>query len=274
MNGIDNVSNWKKNRAKNKNETKPTSYLLLRAICEMNVSNQLKSIIYLVSKLYCGLLINNNFGKKFMNTFLTHGAMRCVCGERKCTLSTTTVTQMLQHHKYIRMNDSNDRQWRRPIFRCKATHAANEMRANYKQTAGDEHKYRGRWKTKKQKWSVWKFTIKYRCDFCWFYANCLVFLASYCWLVSLFFLLISLAIKKHTHTENRPCCDIVLLWKISGEIWRFNSDQSNRNKNNRPKKTMLNKYPKQYSEFSSFIIKNYLMGRWKSVRFPCLSLLF
>lgn len=49
----------------------------------MDVSNQFKSIIYLVSKLYCGLLINNNFGKKLMNTFFTHGAIRCVCGDRK-----------------------------------------------------------------------------------------------------------------------------------------------------------------------------------------------
>lgn len=65
----------------------------------MDVSNQLKSIIYLVSKLYCGLLINNNFGKKLMNTFFTHGAIRCVCGDRKWTLSTTTVTQMLHHYK-------------------------------------------------------------------------------------------------------------------------------------------------------------------------------
>lgn len=35
-----------------------------------------------------------------MNTFLTHGAIRCVCGERKCTFSTTTVTQML-HECYM-----------------------------------------------------------------------------------------------------------------------------------------------------------------------------
>lgn len=50
---------------------------------------------HLVSKLYCGRLINNHFGKKLINTVLTHGAIRCVCGDRKCTLSTTTVTHIL-----------------------------------------------------------------------------------------------------------------------------------------------------------------------------------
>lgn len=40
--------------------------------------------------------MNNNFGNQFMNTFFTHGAMRCVCGERKWILSTITVTHILK----------------------------------------------------------------------------------------------------------------------------------------------------------------------------------
>jgi hypothetical protein len=37
----------------------------------------------------------SNLGKMWMNTRRTHGDIVCVCGERKCTFSTTTVTQML-----------------------------------------------------------------------------------------------------------------------------------------------------------------------------------
>lgn len=52
-----------------------------------------------VSKLYCGRFINNNFGRKSIKNFLTHGAILCVCGERKWTLSTTTVTHILGKEK-------------------------------------------------------------------------------------------------------------------------------------------------------------------------------
>ena len=34
-------------------------------------------------------------GRMWMKTLLIHGAMVWVCGDRKCMLSTTTVTQML-----------------------------------------------------------------------------------------------------------------------------------------------------------------------------------
>jgi hypothetical protein len=37
-------------------------------------------------------------GRMCMKTLFTQGAILCVCGDLKCTLSTTTVTHMLQHH--------------------------------------------------------------------------------------------------------------------------------------------------------------------------------
>ena len=37
----------------------------------------------------------NSLGRMWMKTRRTHGDIVCVCGERKWTFSTTTVTQML-----------------------------------------------------------------------------------------------------------------------------------------------------------------------------------
>lgn len=42
--------------------------------------------------------MNKSLGKNCTNTVLTHGAIRCVCGERKCTFRTTTVTHILRNN--------------------------------------------------------------------------------------------------------------------------------------------------------------------------------
>lgn len=67
--------------------------------------------------------MNNSFGRKLMKTRLTHGAILCVCGERKCTLSTTTVTHIL-------WNRSNSRAYRnRRIFcPCGQRSCSTEMK--------------------------------------------------------------------------------------------------------------------------------------------------
>lgn len=55
-----------------------------------------QSTMYLfVSKTYFGLFMNKNFGKNSMKKDLIHGFMVWVCGDRKWTLSTTTVTHIL-----------------------------------------------------------------------------------------------------------------------------------------------------------------------------------
>lgn len=43
--------------------------------------------------------MNNNFGRKSIKNFFTHGAILCVWGERKCTFRTTTVTHILWKKK-------------------------------------------------------------------------------------------------------------------------------------------------------------------------------
>ena len=43
----------------------------------------------------CGLFMMSSLGRMWMKTLFTHGAILCVCGDRKCTFSTTTVTAML-----------------------------------------------------------------------------------------------------------------------------------------------------------------------------------
>lgn len=48
------------------------------------------------SKGYCGLRMTSSLGRICMKTRLTQGAILCVCGDRKWTLSTTTVTHMLE----------------------------------------------------------------------------------------------------------------------------------------------------------------------------------
>jgi hypothetical protein len=48
------------------------------------------------SKRYCGLFITNNFGNTWIKTRFTQGAILCVCGDRKWTFKTTTVTHMLE----------------------------------------------------------------------------------------------------------------------------------------------------------------------------------
>ena len=42
-----------------------------------------------------GLFMMSSLGRMWMKTLFTHGAILCVCGDRKCTFSTTTVTAML-----------------------------------------------------------------------------------------------------------------------------------------------------------------------------------
>lgn len=144
---------------------------------EFLVLNQLKSIIYLVSKLYCGLLMNSNFGKKFMNTFFTHGAIRCVCGLRKWTLSTTTVTQILQHHKYVRQSNGkqpqtqsipkSDSQYNNRIHSGQSTNWPIDMHTTIaritttKNTVEERKKKRKREKKIQQQIIIWKFAIRY-----------------------------------------------------------------------------------------------------------------
>ena len=43
----------------------------------------------------CGRFMISSLGRMWMNTRLTQGAILCVCGERKWTFSTTTVTLIL-----------------------------------------------------------------------------------------------------------------------------------------------------------------------------------
>ena len=43
-----------------------------------------------------GLFMMSSLGRMWMKTLFTHGAILCVCGDRKCTFSTTTVTAMLR----------------------------------------------------------------------------------------------------------------------------------------------------------------------------------
>lgn len=50
----------------------------------------------LVSNLYCGLLMTKSRGRMCIKTLFTQGAILCVCGERKWTLRTTTVTHILE----------------------------------------------------------------------------------------------------------------------------------------------------------------------------------
>lgn len=71
-----------------------------RNLITQNCINKLE-ISYLVSKLYCGLLMNRNLGRKFMKTVFIHGAILWVCGERKWTFNTTTVTQILKYLESI-----------------------------------------------------------------------------------------------------------------------------------------------------------------------------
>ena len=46
----------------------------------------------------------------WMKTRRTHGAILCVCGERKWTLSTTTVTQMLRQEKQKKTDKETKKQ--------------------------------------------------------------------------------------------------------------------------------------------------------------------
>lgn len=43
--------------------------------------------------------MTSNLGRIWIKTRRTQGAITCVCGERKCTLSTTTVTHILKGNK-------------------------------------------------------------------------------------------------------------------------------------------------------------------------------
>ena len=47
---------------------------------------------------FMGLFMTRSLGSRWMKTLRTQGDIRWVWGERKWMLSTTTVTQMLQHH--------------------------------------------------------------------------------------------------------------------------------------------------------------------------------
>ena len=47
-----------------------------------------------------GLFMTRSLGSRWMKTLLTQGDIRWVWGDRKWMLSTTTVTQMLQHNTY------------------------------------------------------------------------------------------------------------------------------------------------------------------------------
>lgn len=55
----------------------------------------------LASNWYWGLRMTNNLGRMWMKTLFTQGAIRWVCGDRKWTLSTTTVTHMLESKRKI-----------------------------------------------------------------------------------------------------------------------------------------------------------------------------
>ena len=46
---------------------------------------------------FMGLFMTRSLGSRWMKTLLTQGDIRWVWGDRKWMLSTTTVTQMLQH---------------------------------------------------------------------------------------------------------------------------------------------------------------------------------
>lgn len=99
-----------------------------------------------------------------MNTFFTHGAIRCVCGDRKCTLSTTTVTQMLQHYiRYIRYwtVTSEVARFREREREKKQTRKQSAIKMNICGFANTQTVST----VNKKLWSIWKFTIKYRCDF-------------------------------------------------------------------------------------------------------------
>ena len=47
---------------------------------------------------FMGLFMTRSLGSRWMKTLLTQGDIRWVWGDRKWMLSTTTVTQMLQHN--------------------------------------------------------------------------------------------------------------------------------------------------------------------------------
>ena len=49
---------------------------------------------------FMGLFMTRSLGSRWMKTLLTQGDIRWVWGDRKWMLSTTTVTQMLQHTTY------------------------------------------------------------------------------------------------------------------------------------------------------------------------------
>lgn len=52
-----------------------------------------------VSNTYCGLFMTNKRGKMWIKTLFTQGDILCVCGERKWTFSTTTVTHILKNRE-------------------------------------------------------------------------------------------------------------------------------------------------------------------------------
>lgn len=62
-----------------------------------------------------GLLIANSLGRMWMKTRRTQGAIRCVCGERKWTFNTTTVTQML-NEKQLNENVMSSTCWNGQFF--------------------------------------------------------------------------------------------------------------------------------------------------------------
>ena len=53
--------------------------------------------VWVFVSFFPGLRITNNRGSICMKTRRTHGAIVWVCGDRKCTLRTTTVTHMLEN---------------------------------------------------------------------------------------------------------------------------------------------------------------------------------
>ena len=63
----------------------------------------------------CGLFMMSSLGRMWMKTLFTQGAILCVCGERKCTFSTTTVTAMLEEKERKKEKKKEGRKEGEPI---------------------------------------------------------------------------------------------------------------------------------------------------------------